>query len=226
MMFGDALTEQEAFGLESLDYCVRKHLPRDFPFWEARAFASDNEEDMYTGEHGGNYCTYLQGLLQIYLPGVAASIQNAFQQAYDMGDLANDPDYAQYPPVTLGVRTAEFLQYKRTGKLGLHTDTGSVYSISIAMSHENEYRGGYFQLYSGSALFKAPRRSAIVFFSEKDHGVTRVTAGERKVFVIELWDDEDVPVGVQRPSQEDFEHYKRGRGDRYFPDQDSEGEEF
>ena len=34
-------------------------------------------------------------------------------------------------------------------------------------------------------------------------------SGERKVFVIELWEEEDVPVGLPRPTKEDFQVHKQ-----------------
>lgn len=74
------------------------------------------------------------------------------------------------------------------------------------------------------ALFKLPRRSAVVFFSETLHGVTDVLSGERTVFVMELWEDDDVPVGVPRPGEEDFEDHKVGR-EEDMEEQDAEEEE-
>ena len=57
---------------------------------------------------------------------------------------------------------------------------------------------------TGEALFKVPRRSAIVFFGESLHGVTEIQRGERSVFVAEYWDEEDAPIGSRRPSLGDF----------------------
>ena len=66
-----------------------------------------------------------------------------------------------------------------------------------------QHTGGYFQLITGEALFKVPRRSAIVFFGESLHGVTEIQSGERSVFVTEYWEEEDAPIGSKRPNLND-----------------------
>jgi hypothetical protein len=203
------LTEQEAYGIEALAQCVQKHLPNDPPFFEERAFGQENDtgHGLYN-TLGGNYVTFLQGLLQQHLPGVVAAIYNAVHMAYLHGVW----DQRGFPPVDdLGIRTAEYLRYKQTGRLGSHFDNGSVFSISIALSDEADYQGGYFQLESEHAQFKVSRRSAIVFFSESAHSITQVTAGERKVFVLELWDDEDAPIGIPRPTPEQMDDHRMYR---------------
>lgn len=73
------------------------------------------------------------------------------------------------------------------------------FSISIAMSDVEDYSGGCIHLQTDDALFKVPRRSAIVFLSESSHAITNILSGERKVFVVELWEDEDTPIGLPRP---------------------------
>jgi hypothetical protein len=86
-----------------------------------------------------------------------------------------------------------------------------VFSISIAMSEKDDYEGGYFHLQTDHALFKVDRRSAIVFFSETDHSITEIVNGQRQVFVVEVWQDDDAPVGLARPSPEQFEAHKAKR---------------
>jgi len=230
VVLSDALTEQEAFGIEALEECVRDISGNDKRFYEAREFGEDESAPtfgMYNKE-GGNYCTFLNGLLQIYLPGVAASTSRVLQKAFNDSNWAETRDKPS--PDTLGIHSAEFLKYRTTGKLGLHSDDESVYTISIALSKFGDYEGkacfehrevwksgessnhdlqhthtgGYFQLFTGEALFKVPRRSAIVFFGESLHGVTEIQRGERSVFVAEYWDEEDAPIGSRRPSLGDF----------------------
>ena len=222
MTIENALSEQEAFGLEALSDCVRKLLPNELPFYEVREFGDKQSEEygIYNVQ-GGNYVTYLQGLLQQYLPGVTSSIYNAVQTAYY--DAAwNELGFPA--PEELGVRTAEFLHYKKTGKLGSHTDAGSVFSISVALSDINDYTGGFFQLATADALFKVPRRSAILFFSDSDHSITEITDGERKVFVVELWEEQDAPIGLPRPANEQFDEYNEKRAP-YLPENDEGGED-
>lgn len=223
-MVENAVSEQEAFGIEALAHCVNKLLPQDFPWFEERAFGNEDSKKygMYNPQ-GGNYCNYMAGLLQQYLPGVAASIYNAVEMAYYNADWAS---MGFPPPEDLGIRTAEYLRYKSSGLLGPHTDGGSVFSISIALSNMEDYTGGFFQLKTADSLFKVARRSAIVFFSETDHSITEITGGERKVFVIELWENQDTPVGLARPTEETFAKYKDERHEFLPPEfRGEEGEE-
>jgi hypothetical protein len=220
LTIGDAFSEQEAYGVEALAFCVRLLLPKDLPFYEVRAFGSDESDPdhgMYKTK-GGNFCSFLQGLLQLYLPGVAATIYNVVDAAYEE---ANWEEMGFPSPYELGLRTTEYLSYKQSGSLGLHEDGGSVFSVSVALSEEEDYSGGYFQLKTGDALFRVPRRSAVVFFSEAEHGITEITHGERRVFVAELWEEDDAPVGLPRPRLEQFEEYKEKRKG-FLPDEDAD----
>ena len=202
VILSDVLTEHEAFAIQALEQCVRETFPNDTRFYEAREFGANQTAPsygMYRAD-GGNYCTFLNGLIQTYLPGVAAATFQAVQFAYEQSQWNTQQHFP--PPSSLGVHSAEFLQYKTNGKLSLHIDDDTVYSISIALSRFDDYQGGYFHLLTPEALFKVPRRSAIVFFGKSLHGVTDIEQGERKVFVMELWDHADAPIGSARPSQE------------------------
>ena len=202
VVLSDVLTEQEALGLEVLDRCVRGTFPGDKRFYEAREFGNETAGSygMYN-EDGGNYCTFLNGLLQTYLPGVAAATYQAVQLAYQHSQWSKR---GLPPPHQLGIHSAEFLQYRRNGRLSLHEDDESVFTISVALSRYDDYEGGYFTLATREALWKVPRRSAIVFFGESYHGITEIEKGERKVFVMEMWDQADAPVGSARPQKEDY----------------------
>ena len=61
-----------------------------------------------------------------------------------------------------------------------------------------------------------PKLSAVVFFSEKLHGVTPITEGERNVFVVELWDNDDLPPGHGRSDPKYFEEYKNSESGRNY----------
>jgi predicted 2-oxoglutarate/Fe(II)-dependent dioxygenase YbiX len=149
-------------------------------------------------------------MIQKYLPGVASSVVRAIQRAYEQSDWNARMGLAS--PTELGLRSAEFLVYNKTGRLGTHVDRDSIFTISVALSDGNDYEGGYFHLYSDQALFKVPRLSAVVFFSESDHGITPVDSGNRQVFVVELWKDDDTPIGLPRPGFSTFANHKRGHG--------------
>ena len=108
-------------------------------------------------------------------------------------------------PMTMGLRTAEFLEYHTTGRLGQHVDEDSIYTISVALSDPEDYQGGYFQLSPQDVLFKMPRLSGIVFFGETLHGITPITTGRRHAFVMELWPLDHGRVGSSRPNIEEME---------------------
>jgi 2OG-Fe(II) oxygenase superfamily len=150
-------------------------------------------------------CFPLLGMVQKYLPGVALSMFRAIHVAYEAAEWSG---LGIPEPYQLGLRTAEVLQYKKTGRLGLHRDSESLLSISVALSHEDDYEGGFFHLRDENVLFKVPRLGAMVFFSESDHGISPVHGGDRKTFVMELWDEDDVPLGTPRPGPGDFHEYQ------------------
>lgn len=203
VILSDVFTEQEAYGVEALDQCIREIFDNDTRFYKAREFGSNQTAPSYGmfRDDGGNYCTFLNGLVQTYLPGVTAATFAAVQFAYEQSQWTTRQNLP--PPISLGVHSAEFLQYRTNGKLGLHVDDDTIYSISVALSRFDDYDGGYFQLLTPEAKFKVPRRSAIIFFGKSLHGVTDIQQGERKVFVMELWDQADAPIGSARPNKDD-----------------------
>ncbi|KAL7574777.1 hypothetical protein ACA910_017337 [Epithemia clementina (nom. ined.)] len=174
----------------------------------------EEEVGLYT-EKGGNHVHFLAGLLQRYLPGLVVSIYTGMTLAYEYAAWGQPETFASDlkmftggpgfpPPTQLGLRTAEYLQYHTTGRLGQHADAESIFTISVALSDPDEYQGGHFQLLSNAVQVKVPRLSGVVFFSEASHGITPITAGERRVFVTELWEYASVPLGSSRPSVAQF----------------------
>ncbi|KAL7570759.1 hypothetical protein ACA910_014390 [Epithemia clementina (nom. ined.)] len=240
----NVLTECEAAWLQALVHCLHDHVPRHPPFYEERAFATDHSEDygLYNPQ-GGNHVTYLAALLQRFLPGVAHSLYQAVEAAYDFANWGHGETFAANNnnngnnfyagssglphPKTLGIRTAEYLHHHTTGRLGQHAHRESLYTISIALSDpDHDYQGGYFQMKEGhNVYFQPPRLSAVVFFSEATHGITPITAGQRTVFVTELWPLDHVPLGLARPSVEYFEHYIQQRQGILVDEEDNEDEE-
>jgi hypothetical protein len=205
VLFRNAMTEQEVFGLRSLQACMQKYLPQDNPWWEYREFGYDAENDVI----GGNEVTFVQGMIQIFVPGIAATLYRNFRMAYEEGNWAKHGflNLGYPPPNSLGIRTAEALEYRDAGRLGTHADSESIFTIAIALSEETSYQGGHFRLDSEHALFKVPRLGALSFFAESFHGVTKVTGGDRSIFVVEIWESDDAPPGVPRcDPQVWFEH--------------------
>ena len=252
VMLENIWTECEAVWLQALVDCMHQHVPLSPLFYEERAFGNPKKKDTYGlyKEKGGNYVTYLTGVLHRFLPGVAHSLYQAMTLAYEYAHwdhhapalaagkysqvvtehnnhydnkkddygygwiYEDDDDKAEKKairnkglphPMTMGLRTAEFLEYHTTGRLGQHRDENSIYTISVALSDPEDYKGGYFQLSPQDVLFKMPRLSGIVFFGETLHGITPITAGRRRVFVMELWPLDHGPVGSARPNIEDME---------------------
>ena len=231
MAIDNALTEQEAFGIQALVQCMHSILPMEHnskayrknykskeyhkKFYKRKNFGlqpQDRHDPRY-GYDSGNTVTYVHGLLQIYLPGIASTLYRMIDMAYQKAvwdQYRDDNDELVFPPpYSCGIRTAEFLEYNSTEYLGLHKDGGSSLTISIALSEPDAYEGGYFHLSSGEAKFKGPRLSALVFPSLADHAVSQVTQGHRQVFVTELWVEEDAPLGLPRPTLDTFMRYKQ-----------------
>ena len=133
-MIANALSEQEAFAIAALEQCSRETFEHKMPFYQVRGFGED-KNDVYAND-GGNYCSFLQGLVQLYLPGVAATLSGIVRYAYHELDWAEQ--HGSPEPNSLGIRTAEFLRYQSSGKLGHHEDDGSVYTISVALSEPSD----------------------------------------------------------------------------------------
>lgn len=156
-----------------------------------------------------NFVTFLNGLVEMYLPGVVASTFHAFQLAYDKNDWGERQGFPS--PNNMGVHSAEFLSYRTRGRLGVHVDSDTLITISVALSSYDSHEGGYFRLATKEAMFKVPKRSAVVFFGQSFHGITDIVKGDRTAFVVEIWDDDDVPVGHPRPDALEFQEYKAER---------------
>eukprot|EP00658_Telonema_sp_P-2_P022531 TRINITY_DN19005_c0_g1_i4.p1 TRINITY_DN19005_c0_g1~~TRINITY_DN19005_c0_g1_i4.p1 ORF type:complete len:502 (-),score=94.97 TRINITY_DN19005_c0_g1_i4:26-1531(-) len=96
------------------------------------------------------------------------------------------------------------------GQLGMHTDTGSMLSLSVALSDPSEYVGGIQRFGGGCANVSQVPKSGlgdvVVWPSGFPHGVTPVVSGRRAVMVLEFWEfctqTKDRPAG--RPSSGEF----------------------
>lgn len=186
-----ALTEEEAFAVQALAGCVRRHFP---DYFEDRTFEGN--------DNGGNHCTYLAHFMQLFAPGVAAHITKVAHLAW----VAAGWDREYPDPRMLGLRTAEHLRYEGGGKLGSHTDADSFFTVLVFLTDPQDYKGGEFILEHGGevAVLKGPRLSALVFLSETSHLVTPITGGGRETFATEFWRFDDVVLGHTRPSPEDW----------------------
>ena len=234
-----------------LEHEVRHQLP----FYQERAFGQDETAPAYGlyQAQGGNHVYFLAGLMQRYLPGVVHSLYRAFDAAYTYAEWGQAATFARHKnmydhppeedassntttttttalphPTTLGIRTMEYLHFKTLGRLGHHPDGESLFTMSIAWSEPDSYEGGWFQLLSSSAQFKVPRLSAVVFYSEALHAITRLERGTRTVLVTELWEYDAVPLGSARPSVAQFlqQQQQEGDDDDYEYDDDDDDYEY
>jgi len=75
-----------------------------------------------------------------------------------------------------------------------HYDAGSLITIDVMLADRSEYEGGEFStLECDGTMLKHPfeKGDALVFVSHKFHCVSPVTAGQRQVLVMELWEGEE-----------------------------------
>mmetsp|Transcript_17775 Transcript_17775/g.45973 ORF Transcript_17775/g.45973 Transcript_17775/m.45973 type:complete len:296 (-) Transcript_17775:214-1101(-) len=106
----------------------------------------------------------------------------------------------------LGIRCAEVHTQKIGGGLPdpEHRDYGSLITLDVMLSDANAFEGGQFTT-TGEAgrreTHAFSRGSALAFLSLKRHGVRPVTAGERRVLVVEFWQGVDVSVAGRDEGQ-------------------------
>jgi hypothetical protein len=160
---------------------------------------------------GGNDCTYLAPFLQVFCPNVVTSLKDIATLAWKAAswDVLDDND--EHPdPMSLGIRTSEHLSYKGWPSLEAHKDIGSIYTIMISIKDPKEYDGGEFFIHNSmieSTNVKLDMLSAIVFKSNTIHGVRPIISGHRESFVTELWSNNDSPIGLCRPTEEQWDSF-------------------
>jgi hypothetical protein len=91
----------------------------------------------------------------------------------------------------LHVRCIELHSYVAGGGLfsAGHRDNGSIVSMAVLLSDENEMSGGEFITYSNGlpVVHSMSKGDALVFQSEDLHNVAPVLSGTRRSLVLELW---------------------------------------
>mmetsp|Transcript_29615 Transcript_29615/g.46508 ORF Transcript_29615/g.46508 Transcript_29615/m.46508 type:complete len:358 (-) Transcript_29615:1250-2323(-) len=181
----NAITSSQVESVKELAACTRFFFPE-----------SRFEHRGFEGSGGGNDCTYLNILLQIFLPEVFENVVNIAELAYKeagWGEKLQLP-----PPNKCGLRTSEYLNYNEFKRLGVHTDTGSLFTALFALSDPKLYQGGEFYILPWDEpddrlyYFKPRQYSAVVFLSETNHGVTDLE-GPREMFTNEFWVYDDAP---------------------------------
>ena len=192
-----ALSEHDVATVRSLSTCIR----------ESHIGKSQFENRSFGDGKGGNDCTYLAPLLQVFRYDVAAKVIDIVRLAWKAGSW-EDTGYPD--PLSLGIRTSEHLSYNGWRSLEAHKDIGSMYTIMVSIAAPKDYEGGEFfvqNYFYDSTDIKPNRLSAIVFLSDTIHGVRPITSGHRETFVTELWTNDDSPLGMNRPTIEQWENY-------------------
>jgi len=91
----------------------------------------------------------------------------------------------------LNVRCIELHSYATGGGLLTpgHRDVGSVITIAVLLSDENDLEGGQFVTFSEGlpVVHEMKQGDALVFQSEQYHNVATVVHGSRRSLVMELW---------------------------------------
>ena len=215
-----ALSEAEAYSVKALSECVREFMPDHI---KHRAFEIG----------GGNDVVYMASLLQKFLPGVASQLSSILHMAHTEVGVLNNPPLFFPDPSTLGIRTTEHLSYKEFQEgLGIHTDTGSVFTLLVALTDPRDFDGGHFFLYLagvGEVLFKTPRLSAFIFLSDTFHGVKPIPRGHRETFATEYWIYPDALAHETRPNEVSYEYYMelvKDDPNAKYPPSDEEIKEF
>lgn len=198
----NAISPQQVRSVRQLATCTRQYFSKER--FRHRGFEGG----------GGNDCTFLNTLLQIFLLGVYENMIRITELAYDTAGWGSQ--LRLRPPRSCGVRTSEFLNYDKFKGLGGHDDGGSIYTTIFALSNSQLYEGGEFYIgpppsiaqcendendswYDSLHYYKPRQYSALVFLSRTYHGVTDITSGTREMFTNELWMYDDAPWFKERP---------------------------
>lgn len=97
-------------------------------------------------------------------------------------------------------RCVEYHRVSPSGSLPFegHHDAGSMLTIDVLLSDPAEFDGGAFVTTDTDGTQREHafgRGDALIFLSHKPHSVMPVTAGERRVLVMELWEGEERKCG-------------------------------
>jgi len=167
----NAITPNQSQSVKDLAFCTRKYFPSRF------------DERAFDGAGGGNDVTFINILLQLFLPDLAVSMDYVTKMAYDHAEWgSSSKQTSNLPePSTCGLRTSEYLDYGKFKGLGGHSDAGSVYTVLFALSNPKMYKGGEYYIRPQDEeeqvyyYFKPRQYSVVVFLSDTYHGVTVLT---------------------------------------------------
>jgi len=210
----NAITPEHAALVKTLSVCIQEHIPslsHSRNLYEELNLEEDFGDTLSGGNTlGGNTPTFMAPIISIFLPEVIQEMQEILEIAYEAADwmyltieddiLETEPRNAQPAPKDVGIRTSEHLTYKDFPSLGSHTDSGSSYTLNIALSGPEDYEGGEFFIVDKEDIkhtMKVDKYSCIVFLGGKYfHGVSTGISGNREMFSTEYWAYPDIPPGI------------------------------
>ena len=194
VMLEDAVDDIDLAQMITLSDCIKTVDPSRF---EDRKFDQNGYKNKYGGGHD---VIFLTGLMPLIIPSLTDHLITV---------AANAAETAGWRPNVhhLGIRCIEKLMYHPGGELLYHVDGGSIYTLVVMVSSENDYTGGEFQIKNkgGKVVSRsASKRGGILFDSNKDHGVTPIIKGSRHVFAVEFWPFDDTDINDKRPREVDY----------------------
>jgi len=192
VMLEEAVDDIDLAQMITLSDCIKTVDPSRF---EDRKF--DQNAKKYGG---GNDVIYLTGLMPLIIPSLTDHLITVASNAAEEAGWRPNVHH-------LGIRCIEKLMYHPGGELLYHVDAGSIYTLVVMFSNENDYTGGEFQIINtGGEVVnrKAGKRGGILFDSNKDHGVTPIIKGSRHVLAVEFWPFDDTNINDRRPREVDY----------------------
>jgi hypothetical protein len=176
-----------------LSDCVKTIDPNQFEVRKLQDF--DGYETV-----GGNDVTFLTGLMPLIAPSLVDYITELATAAAEKAGWRPHVSH-------LGIRCIEKLMYNPGGFLSFHLDEFSIYTLVLMFTDEKEYTGGEFQIENADGkthIYKIPKYSGILFDSNKNHGITPLSAGERHIIVFEFWPYDSYNIYDKRPTIEEY----------------------
>ena len=122
----NAITPSQSQSVKDLASCTRQYFPTRF------------DERAFDGAGGGNDVTFINILLQLFLPDLKVSMDYVTKMAYDHAEWGSSSSSGEMnlpEPSTCGLRTSEYLDYGKFKGLGGHSDAGSLYTVLFALSN-------------------------------------------------------------------------------------------
>ena len=193
----EALSTYDVDGIKALAACVSRHGPDRHP--EERPFHDDS----------GAFRVWNIGW---YFKRIAPELYARVKEVASFAARDAGPRFAA-DPRDLHMRTAEKLSYFRAGRLELHKDLHSTYTLVLLLSDPaKDFKGGHFVAHGHPDVdLVLPNHGGVLVRSDVPHGVTHVERGRREVLAVEFWAHHEPHATDARPdpvrvaAEDDFE---------------------